>query len=298
MYKDEKHMNKHAYLIMAHKQPELLNKLLRLLDNEKNDFYIHIDKKSNMDMTHIGKDVSKSNIYFIDRISVNWGGYSQIQCEMNLLKSAVRRNYSYYHLLSGFDLPLKDSDYIYDFFESNKGKEFISFEKKDVPNIVKERVSLYYPLQEKVNRKNYFFYGMNKVMIIVEKLLKINRLKNTNLVIQKGANWFDITHDFAEYVVSKEQEIKNMYKSTFCADEIFLQTLFVNSRFKNNLYYNVYDDNPKQIMRYIDWNRGNPYVFRENDFNDLIESEFLFARKFDEDIDEVIIDNIYHYLKK
>ena len=139
---------------------------------------------------------------------------------------------------------------------------------------------------------------MNKVMIIVEKLLKINRLKNTNLVIQKGANWFDITHDFAEYVVSKEQEIKNMYKSTFCADEIFLQTLFVNSRFKNNLYYNVYDDNPKQIMRYIDWNRGNPYVFRENDFNDLIESEFLFARKFDEDIDEVIIDNIYHYLKK
>lgn len=272
MYKDEKYMNKHAYLIMAHKQPELLNKLLKLLDNEKNDFYMHIDKKSNMDITHIGKDVSKSNIYFIDRISVNWGGYSQIQCELNLLKSAVRGNYSYYHLLSGFDLPLKDSDYIYDFFESNKGKEFISFEKKDVPNIVKERVSLYYPLQEKVNRKNYFFYGMNKVIIIAEKLLKINRLKNTNLVIQKGANWFDITHDFAEYVVSKEQEVNNMYKSTFCADEIFLQTLFVNSRFKNNLYYNVYDDNPKQIMRYIDWNRGNPYVFRENDFNDLIES--------------------------
>ena len=39
-------MKKHAYLIMAHTQPELLKKLVMLLDDERNDFYIHVDSKA------------------------------------------------------------------------------------------------------------------------------------------------------------------------------------------------------------------------------------------------------------
>ena len=38
-------MKKHAYLIMAHNQPQILKKLLTLLDHEQNDIYIHVDKK-------------------------------------------------------------------------------------------------------------------------------------------------------------------------------------------------------------------------------------------------------------
>ena len=37
---------RHAYLIAAHDQPELLKLLLRLLDDEANDLYLHIDKKA------------------------------------------------------------------------------------------------------------------------------------------------------------------------------------------------------------------------------------------------------------
>lgn len=39
-------MNRHAYLIMAHNQFDLLKKIISLLDFEGHDFYIHIDKKS------------------------------------------------------------------------------------------------------------------------------------------------------------------------------------------------------------------------------------------------------------
>ena len=38
-------MNKHAYLIIAHNNFEILEKTLKILDDEKNDFYIHVDKK-------------------------------------------------------------------------------------------------------------------------------------------------------------------------------------------------------------------------------------------------------------
>lgn len=41
--------NKHAYLIMAHTQPELLKKLLMTIDHERNDIFLHIDRKSELD---------------------------------------------------------------------------------------------------------------------------------------------------------------------------------------------------------------------------------------------------------
>ena len=35
--------------------------------------------------------------------------------------------------------------------------------------------------------------------------------------------------------------------------------------------------------RKIDWSRGNPYVWQENDFEELVNSPCLWARKFSED---------------
>ncbi len=37
-------MKKHAFLIMAHNQYPLLEKLVDLLDDERADIYLHIDK--------------------------------------------------------------------------------------------------------------------------------------------------------------------------------------------------------------------------------------------------------------
>lgn len=42
-------MKRHAYLIKAHHQFDLLEKLLWLLDDERNDIYIHIGVGVNYD---------------------------------------------------------------------------------------------------------------------------------------------------------------------------------------------------------------------------------------------------------
>ena len=46
-------MGKHAYLIMAHSDWNMLNTLLELIDDKRNDIYIHIDKKSTFDLHNI-----------------------------------------------------------------------------------------------------------------------------------------------------------------------------------------------------------------------------------------------------
>ena len=107
-------MKKHAYLIMAHTQPELLKKLLQMLDNERNDIYLHIDSKAkDYPLDEVAAVLKKSKCIFTERTDVKWGSYSQINCEMVLLKEAVKTEHVYYHLLSGMDLPIKSQNEIF-----------------------------------------------------------------------------------------------------------------------------------------------------------------------------------------
>ena len=37
---------KHAYLIIAHNEPDVLKTLLLMLDDERNDIYLHVDARA------------------------------------------------------------------------------------------------------------------------------------------------------------------------------------------------------------------------------------------------------------
>jgi len=127
---------------------------------------------------------------------------------------------------------------------------------------------------------------------LIQKLVNINRIKNQDIHFQKGANWFSITHSLAKYILSKEASIEKTFKLSCYCDEMFVQTLVYNSDFKYKLYNQEFNNNYLSCMRYIDWNGGNPYVWKINDYKELINSEYLFARKFDYNIDRYIVDKI------
>ena len=52
------------------------------------------------------------------------------------------------------------------------------------------------------------------------------------------------------------------------------------------------DDNGNAIMRLIDWDRGTPYTFTIKDWDEIMMSEMLFCRKFDESVDAEIINKL------
>lgn len=294
-------MSKHAYLIIAHNQFNILEYLIKLLDDERNDIYIHIDKKiKDFDFKRFENIVKKSNIYFTQRTSVTWGGYSQINSEIILLRESVKKNYKYYHLLSGVDLPIKSQNFIHNFFEEHDGKEFVHFDKPFFDDKFIKRIKYYYIFQEYIGRKRTLLSNIlrifQEISLFIQSKISIDRINKNEVYFQKGANWFSITNELANYIVNQEEKIKKIYKYTKCADEIFLQTIISNSKFKNNIFYNGYDDNYISCIRYIDWERGDPYVFRKHDFNDLISSKYIFARKFDYNEDEEIVKKIHEYL--
>ena len=78
---------KHAWLVIAHNEFEILQMLIDALDHPGSDIYVHIDKKvKNIPRLRAGK----SNLYVLERrLDVRWGSVSQIECELLLMSEAV-----------------------------------------------------------------------------------------------------------------------------------------------------------------------------------------------------------------
>ena len=179
----------------------------------------------------------KSNVYFIKRISVYWGDYSQVQCELNLLKAAIKGNYQYYHLISGVDLPIKSQDYIHNFFDLNENIQYVRFAGKwDNSRVNKINIL------NKLNRFN------NLLLIKIKNLfnLPFNYLygkgydytQKFNYTIEKGDNCFSITDSAAKYIVSQERIIKK-----------YLSILYVQMNTSFIRYFLI--QNSKNICRII-----------------------------------------------
>lgn len=289
--------NKHAYLILAHNNFELLKKLIILLDDERNDIYIHIDlKNSNFNRKDFDNIVKYSNLIFISRSSILWADYSMIKVELDLLNSACSNsNYRYYHLISGMDLPIKTQDEIHEFFE-DKDSEFIGICPNEVWYSVR-RLKFYHPLVScKKYRCSKFLKGLDRIFEYFQRVFRVNRLKNKNIKVIDGWQWFSITDNFARYILSQKTFIEETFRSSIASDELVFQTMIYNSDF----YSKIYNDKSlmKGSLRYIDWNRGRPYTFRKEDFNELVSgnNEMLFARKFDPKVDSEIINKIFDYI--
>lgn len=264
-------LNKHAYLIMAHNNFNLLEKLVGSLDYEYNDLYVHIDKKvKNFDFSHLRKCVKKSTVYFVKRINVEWGGQSQVLTELLLYKSAYKNGYySWYHLVSGVDLPLTNAENIYTFF-SDKCKSYI-YIKPDTSEWDKQRVSRY-----RFNIKNK---RLSNYISSIQEKLHIDR--TSKIDVKKGYNWASLTNKSVEVLLNKEMLIKKMTFASLCADEVYKQTILYN--FANDTIFYDADGNTTDL-RYVDWSsEGNhPKILDEYDYEKILNSGKLFARKFDE----------------
>lgn len=147
-----------------------------------------------------------------------------------LLRAAAPEHYTYYHLLSGSDLPLKSPEQIHTFFETYAGKEFIAFDPDfPAPKNVVERISLWHFFRES---RFPLAEPADHVLTLIQRLFRVNRLKNCDFQIRKGPNWFSISDNFVQYVLEHEDWIRTHFSHSVCADELFLQTLSFHSPFR------------------------------------------------------------------
>lgn len=289
---------KHAYLIIANNKYDQLSFLLKLLDNERNDFYILIDRKSSFtdnDKLIINEAVRHSNIYFVKRIPVYWGDFSLVKAELQLFSESLHSDteYSYYHLLSGSDLPLASSDKILAFFDRHPNKIFLTYATMNSSVYDRVRYSYY---GVRYNRRSGFsrlttipFRAMNKLSLLIQRLNHVDRFGKNKVALGYGSQWVSLDEQTVQLIDNNSEWITNTFKHSFLCDELFIPTLLNKyPRFKKKIFFSKpVRDKATEFqgnLRYINWWDGSPYTWRDGDESKIdqgINLGHLFSRKFD-----------------
>jgi len=276
-----------AILLLTHKNPEQVQRLIKSLQHPSIKIFLHADKKSEWD-----KNIFSAEIIVVkENTRVYWGDFSPVQATLNGMKEIRNSQYDfdYFILLSGQDYPIKSINTLLYFLETNKGKEFIQHTplSKEGWSDAMSRYQ-YYHYRKNKNKAAWFFYTL------LRTFMKLTGLKRKPpMPIWGGSQWFTITKKAFNYILSYTEEhpefISFMKKSNF-TDELFFQTLLMNSSFSNNCI----NDN----LRYIDWDAqhgkkvSSPKTLTLGDYDQLQQSPAFFARKFDTTIDNAILDKI------
>ena len=283
---------KHAILIMAHTDWPALYRLVESLNNPDIDLIIHINKKSkDWDENILDGAVRDSKIIFAPRVKVEYCNYTQVNAICSLLKTAIKGNYDYYHLISGADLPIHSVTDFLDFFSKHAGKEFVSFYNEEDINQYRYRSFFTNSIRTAPKLVSKVLTRVNRGLIWAQKKIGVNQLAGFKGTPRKCSDWWSITHQAAELILKNEREFKKHFKHVFCPSEFLAQTILFNSELKDNIY-DLKDPN-RGSLRLIDWERGTPYVWHNKDYKTIIESQNMFGRKFNRLIDAKIMSRIY-----
>lgn len=275
---------KHAYLIITHNEFEVLQRLVAALDDERNDIFIHFDKKVKV-LPEI--KTKKSGLFVIqNRVDIRWGHVSQIEAELLLLETSYTNGpYDRYHIISGVHLPLKSNDYIHRFFCEHEGEELLHmWPFDDFEANVKIRTRHFFVRWYKCKHailRNFsqIFWNLN---LKVQRMFDIRNSRD--IPFYKSDNWLSLTGKAVGYLVARKTELMKMYRHSFCGDEFFVATELMNNKDK----FNVFDSDR---LLYVDFIVGAPRNLTADDEETLLASPCLFARKFDSK-DTAFLDRI------
>lgn len=100
-------MNKHAYLIIAHHEFELLEMIIKLLDFEQNDIYIHIDKRLATSTSIVFSPFRKIGHFLYRSHKQHLGSLQRNRNRALPAQSRRRKELFLFSSHFGVDLPLK-----------------------------------------------------------------------------------------------------------------------------------------------------------------------------------------------
>ncbi|SME32087.1 Core-2/I-Branching enzyme [Bacillus mobilis] len=291
-----------AYILQVHKNPDQVNGFIdQIISEEQADVFVHIDKKTHNELCR--KILNNPNVEVLDEnIDVKWGDISQVDATILLLKKVLdkQKSYDFVCLRSGQDLLVKNG--FRDFLLNNKNKIFmtathiersnsdVAFQNISWPKVARKQYNVFHPFR--VFRRiimRLYGWGFN----IFPNPYKLPE----EFSLYHGSSWFCIPLNIARYIIDfleRNEWYYDAFKNALCPDEWFFQTIIMNSEYKSQVVNNN--------LIYLRWgqtfkNRNHPITFTLEDINSIESSDQYFARKFDQNFDNSVIEYFINRIK-
>ena len=265
-------MKKHALLIQAHQDISYFIKLAKIQPNV--NFYVHIDAKS--DYFPDAETAQLANVFLLkDRITVRWGGFSQIKATLKLFETAfAHEDNAYFHLLSGEDVVLQPFEVIEKQWQHQFG--FQAMMTCEMAPQYAYRFIMDSPHAD----SNWQRQLTGKIITKLQQ--GVAKVKPYHSAIYFGSQWFSVTRADWEKIVPFTDEYSDFFRHKLVPDEHFFQTL-ITEKLTNQI--RLSNDNRRQIIFDKNVNNGNSPIYL-----DLFKLErakfdgYWFARKVKKDV--------------
>jgi len=300
-------MLKLGYIILAHQKPHQLLQLLRSLSSDSTYLFLHIDKRLDPSVFLSANGIADiKNLVLLPRFKSYWGSIGLAKASLHGIREALNYECDYITLLSGSDYPIKSNKQILQFLSESNGKSYVDYYRMPAP--------FWIPGKE-INRiKKYYYHFKNRIFEhppspdgkglfrkllggVLRLFLKNEREFPTGIIPFGGEHWFCLHKPAARQVLSfyeKNPEVMKFLTYSLSPEEIYVQTALFNSGDKE-LETSICN----QAITLINWknkNHPSPAFFDSSDFDRLISSDKLFARKFDFDACPDLLTRINHQL--
>jgi len=265
-------MKKHALLIQAHQDISYFIKLAKIQPNV--NFYVHMDAKS--DYFPDAKTAQLANVFLLkDRITVRWGGFSQIEATLKLFETAfANEDNAYFHLVSGEDVVLQPFEVI-----EKQWQHRFDFQAMMTCEIAPQ-YAYRFIMDSPHADSNWQRQLTGKIITKLQKA--VAKVKPYHSPIYFGSQWFSVTRADWEKIMPFTDEYSDFFRHKLVPDEHFFQTL-ITEKLTNQI--RLSNDNRRQIIFDKNVNNGNSPIYL-----DLLKLEqakfngYWFARKVKKDV--------------
>lgn len=265
-------MKKHALLIQTHQDISYFIKLAKIQPNV--NFYVHMDAKS--DYFPDAVTAQLANVFLLkDRITVRWGGFSQIEATLKLFETAfANKENAYFHLLSGEDVVLQPFEVI-----EKQWQQRFDFQAMMACEMAPQ-YAYRFVMDSPHADSNWQRQLTGKIITKLQQ--GVAKVKPYHSPIYFGSQWFSVTRADWEKIVPFTDEYSDFFRHKLVPDEHFFQTL-ITEKLTNQI--RLSNDNRRQIIFDKNVNNGNSPIYL-----DLLKLErakfdgYWFARKVKKDV--------------
>lgn len=278
-------------------------RLVQRLNARNTVFLIHVDKKTSRKIyQEMFVPLSPlSNVYFLERHECSWGDFGHVKATLKGIQEIYSHkiDFDYVILLTGQDYPIKSNFEIHQILQKNLGVSFIDYSPLPIKNWSGngglDRINYWHFFWKGKRlafpkRDQFKMHGVNRLWNEI-----VSRIPNRHQFPQEfqlfgGGSYWCLSKESIQYIyqfVQHQKEFVDFFKFVFVPDEIFFHTILLNSPLKEKMI--------NKDLRYVDWTRPKPpypAILGKHNYDELISSEALFARKFDITVDADVLSMI------
>ena len=281
-----------AFLVLAHRGPQQLGRLVRRLLAEETEVYVHVDRRTaaTVHAAIVAALPADDRVHRLDRIPTPWAGWGAVEARLRGLATILSAAAPPQHIvvLSGQDYPLRPAEEIAAFLAGHPGRSFAP--TWPMPS------ALYGP-DGGMSRLAYWHRPIRRRRFRVP----VPRRYPAGVRPYGGSAFMVVDRETARAVLDFRRErpdVERFHRHVWAVDEHYIPTALHNSPRAAA----VIDEN----VWHMEWTPGaaHPRTFADADFDRLLAAARdsssgggdarakLFARKFDADLSRGLLDRM------